>query len=382
MTLFSAAICDWMISAALPVWSTSGWDEHASMFVERLMLDGAPDLVVPRRVMVQARQIFVYSVAQRRRWMPGSGELVELATHNMIQRYYMADGRPGWVFSVDRAGGVVDSRRDLYAHAFILLALAQAHEITGNRRLLALADETLAFLDAEMRSAYGGFVETLPLAGGPRRQNPHMHLFEALLALHETDPAAGYLARAAPLRQLFLRRFLQSEGRVLVEYFDDALNPLDGPIFPFEPGHHFEWIWLLSRYALLEGCENVSELAPLWDSAVRYGLNTHGQIVNQTTEAGIIDAGTRLWTYAEAAKAAHFVAKSGIDVGRHTAINFLDRLHKKFLVPATRGIWIDVYDAEGQCAVDFVPASSLYHICCAVDVLIENPAPSDQNRTR
>ena len=81
---------------------------------------------------------------------------------------------------------VADPRRDLYAHAFVLLAIASYVGATGNRRALSLADETLAFLDDHMASPDGGgFVEQLPPLGGVRRQNPHMHLFEALLALWE-----------------------------------------------------------------------------------------------------------------------------------------------------------------------------------------------------
>jgi mannose/cellobiose epimerase-like protein (N-acyl-D-glucosamine 2-epimerase family) len=48
------AYVDWVASAALPVWSTAGWNPEAGRFRERLDLAGAP-LAVPHRSMVQAR---------------------------------------------------------------------------------------------------------------------------------------------------------------------------------------------------------------------------------------------------------------------------------------------------------------------------------------
>src|SRR2546430_13023820 len=41
----------------------------------------------------------------------------------------------------------------------------------------------------------------------PRRQNPHMHLLEALLALHVATGEKNWLRRAGALVDLFKRRF-------------------------------------------------------------------------------------------------------------------------------------------------------------------------------
>jgi hypothetical protein len=84
----------------------------------------------------------------------------------------------------------------------------------------------------------------------PRRQNPHMHLLEALLAAHDAFGDGVFFARAEELVLIFLSRFFQAGEGALPEYFDAALAPQrEAGRFLVEPGHHYEWIWLLDRYA-------------------------------------------------------------------------------------------------------------------------------------
>ena len=78
-------------------------------------------------------------------------------------------------------GSVLDSTRDLYTQAFYLLALAWRFRLSSDAKWLEAADRQIAFLDTEMASPEGGYIESIP-DRLPRRQNPHMHLFEAFLA--------------------------------------------------------------------------------------------------------------------------------------------------------------------------------------------------------
>ena len=72
-------------------------------------------------------------------------------------------GRSGRLDLLDRRDGAVsDPRLDFYAHTFVLLAIASYVQATGKRQALALADETLAFIDRDLRAPDGdGFVEVL-----------------------------------------------------------------------------------------------------------------------------------------------------------------------------------------------------------------------------
>ena len=50
-----------IIDHCLPLWSTEGWDQSIGGFVERLGIDGRADRAAPRRVRVQARQIYCFA---------------------------------------------------------------------------------------------------------------------------------------------------------------------------------------------------------------------------------------------------------------------------------------------------------------------------------
>src|SRR5260370_13257291 len=121
----------------------------------------------------------------------------------MVRDFRGGDGRDGWIFSIRRDGAVADPCRDFYAHTFVLLAIASYVQATGKRQALALADETLAFVDRHLRAAKGGgFLEGLPPSNAPRRHNPHMHMHDRLLARSESSRAAPYLSRAVTLSDL------------------------------------------------------------------------------------------------------------------------------------------------------------------------------------
>ena len=368
-------LVSWLRGSALPFWSETGFDAASGMFVERAGLDGRPLLEVPRRVMVQARQIFVFVEAEARGWHRG-GALAEAAAETMVRNFRRDDG--SWIFSAARDGRAVDETRDFYALAFVLLALASLKRLTGADYWLGLADATLDFLDAHLATPEtGGYAESFPRKSVSRRQNPHMHLLEALLALDETAPGSAYRRRAEAMIRLFESRFLQGPHPVLVEYFDDDLRPVTSSPFAFEPGHHFEWAWLLARNAALCGRSQQSTLAGrLCDVALRFGGTTDGVFFDEVDGDGAtLVRSTRLWPSTEAirASALGLCAGSTTNPGR-----LAEAMYEQFLAQATKGCWIDHLGPDRRPLSTYVPASSLYHLVGAATAFA--PITSPQQR--
>src|SRR5258708_23883410 len=50
-----------MVENYLPFWSQEGWDSAAGGFAERLDINGKADPTAPRRIRVQARQIYCFA---------------------------------------------------------------------------------------------------------------------------------------------------------------------------------------------------------------------------------------------------------------------------------------------------------------------------------
>ncbi|AJP71777.1 mannose-6-phosphate isomerase [Sphingomonas hengshuiensis] len=355
---------DWLCRRALPLWSEAGYDAESGSFVERLALDGRPQWEVPRRVMVQARQIHVFATAAANGWFSGADELAMRAGDAMVARYWDADAGNGWAFSCTRQGAIVDARRDLYAHGFVLLALAGLVTLDAQPRHVALVHRTLAFLDRAMAHPAGGYAEQCP-GVLPRRQNPHMHLLEAFLALHETGNCGDFRPRIAAMIDLFDRRFLSAEDDVLSEYYGEDWTPVDDGR-AFEPGHHFEWAWLLARTAAITGIDMAGRIERLLRTAQR-GVDARGGVVDQMGPGEPVAADYRLWPATEAAKA--FDLPQGRAVRASGTSDVLAAAWQSFITPAIAGGWIDRVDPRGAPLVDHIPASSLYHICTALDYL-------------
>jgi mannose/cellobiose epimerase-like protein (N-acyl-D-glucosamine 2-epimerase family) len=368
-----AALVGWATGMALPFWATAGFDFQQGRFEERLTLHGERLADVPLRLMSQARQIHTYALAARRGWYPdAAARLVEQAYASMVRDYHGRDDRGGWIFSIRRDGTVADPCRDLYSHAFVLLAIASYVEATGKRQALALADETLAFIERRMTAPQGGgFVEQLPSSGGARRQNPHMHLFEALLALWECSGEARYLALAGRLFDLFTARFFQPDPGIVGEYFTAGLAPAEGLAGKLvEPGHHYEWIWLLRRFERAGRRPVRRYVDALYAHADRYGFDEAGLIVDELLIDGSHHKRSRrIWPIAEAIKANIVEAQRGRAGSSAKAAALAVLLRERFLAADPAGGWFDKLDADGTCLSRFMPASTFYHLIGAIDEL-------------
>ena len=367
----------WAVDHALPLWGTAGFDRDRGRFEERLTLDGARIRDVPIRLMVQARQIHSYGMAARRRWYGGAQALVEAAFGSMVRDFHRRDGGGGWIFSIRRDGRIEDPRRDLYAHAFVLLAVASYVQTTARSEALALADSTLAYLDAEFRAPQGGgFVDAVPAVDAIRRQNPHMHMLEGLLALWRASGNEVYLTRARQMVDLFRSRFFQPGRGVLVEYFDAHLKPLAGPLGEVvEPGHHYEWIWLLRWFERETGEDVQAHVDALYAHADANGHDGHGLIVDELLASGATrDGRHRAWPVTEAIKANLVEAAANRPGAAEKAVALIGTLQDRFLAstPAggwMAGGWMDRLDKDGNPATDFMPASTLYHVLGVLDEL-------------
>jgi mannose-6-phosphate isomerase len=170
---------------------------------------------------------------------------------------------------------------------------------------------------------------------------------------------------------LFAGRFFQADPGVLIEYFDDRLVPASGvPGRVVEPGHHFEWIWLLRWYERESGTIVGRHVDALYRHAERYGSDRAGLIVDELLVDGSVKtASHRLWPMTEAIRAHLVEARLGRPGAAARAAALADLLFERFLSGAAAGGWIDRLDAAGRPATDFMPASSLYHLLGAIDEL-------------
>jgi mannose/cellobiose epimerase-like protein (N-acyl-D-glucosamine 2-epimerase family) len=261
-----------------------------------------------------------------------------------------------------------DEGFDLYNQAFALLAYAYAHQTldpAGGWRARALA--LIETLERDYAHPEGGFWEDRD-GKEPLRANPHMHLLEAALAWLRIDPQPVWRRSADAIVALCLNRLMDRETGALRERFGIGWAPLSGPEGEIvEPGHHYEWAFLLNRWARLTGRERPAAVAKLIAFADRYGIDRGRSVaVNAITSDGRIhDPVARLWPQTERLRAYIIDDQGDSDPRLQQAIATLWR----YLDAPLPGVWYENQAANGQFVIEAAPATSLYHIVGAVTEL-------------
>ncbi len=194
-----------------------------------------------------------------------------------------------------------------------------------------------------------------------------MHLLEALLALHEATGEARWRDEATRIVRLFLARFYDAPTATLGEFFaaDWAPHPEQGHIV--EPGHHYEWVWLLHRYHAQGGTLEVLAAADaLFATALRHATDQeHGGIHDQIDRAGRVIAATRrIWPVTEAIKAHLARIEAGRPVPEGQPGQLIAQLFRDFLRP-DRGDWVETCTREGAPTASVLPGSTPYHVFLA-----------------
>ncbi len=360
-----SALRAWLVEKSWPFWLAHGVDRQRGGFFEALDLRDWRCATPFRRLRVVARQIYVFSVAHAA-GLAGADAAVRLGLAFLDNHAVHDEGGYAWRFDLDHRP--TDLTRDLYDHAFVLLALSSAAAVVGTEAVRAPAEALMAWIDSAFAHPEGGYLESLPPAL-PRRQNPHMHLLEALLAAYETFATPVFLDRAQALTDLFAERLFDARSGALPEYFDDTLTPLrqDG-VFLVEPGHHCEWVWLLHRaHALGVRNARLPHIAgQLMAFVDRFGIDPRfGSLVDVVASDGrVVEDGTRLWPQTERLKA-EFLRADATEAKQREAIEALAALLRP------DGLWHERRGADGVLGEGAAPASSLYHLTAGIVTITE-----------
>lgn len=378
----SARLRQWLVEIALPFWMEHGVDRVHGGFVESLDLDGIDSRLPYKRTRVTARQIYVFSQAHLLGF-PGARDVVEHGMDHLLGKAWISD-EAGFARRVAATGEVIDPTPDLYDLAFALFAISWAYRATRREDLRYWAGRTLDVTEKLLRDTEGeGFWHDAGREGW-RQQNPHMHLLEASLAAIEAFDESRYVTLAHEISGLFETRFWDAENGVLPEFFDRNWNPApDAQGGITEPGHQFEWAWILHNGKRLIGRDNAPLVRALCQSAETRGVDpVTGLTLNQLSRTGkVLDGGSRSWPNTERMKAAVALYElDGTDPWQMIATS-AEALFTNHLAHKPAGTWIDTFDSMGAPTAKAIPASTLYHLVLAFAEVLRISQTETQSST-
>ena len=365
----SEKLWTWLTMDALPLWWRLGADHNGGGYYETLDHNGAPNLA-PRRCRVQPRQIYSFALAAAAGW---DGPATEAAEHGLaffLSKYRRADGLFRTCVAPD--GSPIDERAVLYDQAFALLGLYGGYSLTKRAELADLAKSLVDRILQHFKHQPIGFRED---DGSPFQSNAQMHLFEACIAW---GPVLGgaFTHTGDELAELCLRRLIDAERGCIDEFYDAEWRPAGptaaDPQRRVEPGHQFEWAWLLAQWGGIRGRDTtapVRRLFEIGEASVQVATNAAPAAI--TPDGALAEPVARLWPQTERMRTAAWLAAGGTGDAEEYARAAHDAALcvLRYLDMPMAGLWRDKLRSDGTFVDEPAPASSLYHLATAVTAL-------------
>lgn len=194
--------------------------------------------------------------------LPGADRMIDHGMAFLASHHRDAE-QGGWFWSV-ADDGPVDASKQVYGHAFVLLAASSAKVVGHPEADALIAEATEVIRTRFWDEAAGAMTEEYTADWQPlgpyRGQNSNMHSTEALMAAFEATGDRMYLTMAERIASLIIDRHARAEGWRVAEHFradwsvdrDYEGDPMFRPAGT-TPGHALEWSRLLNQLHQLGG---------------------------------------------------------------------------------------------------------------------------------
>jgi len=340
----------------LPFWADRVTDPVHGGFAGLVDDQGRADAEAPRGSVLNARILWTFSAVGRRYPDEAYREVARRAQGEVLGRFW-DDVHGGLYWLVDARGALLVDRKQTYALAFGLYALAECARAAADDEALEKAIVLFEAIEAHAKAAEsGGYEEARgrdwrSLAdvrlsekdeNAPRSMNTHLHVMEAYANLLRVWPQPRLRARLRDLVALHLDRIVDADTGHLRLFFDESWRPL-GDAVSF--GHDIEASWLVVEAAeivgdpeLLARARETSQL--LARTALAEGLDPErGGLFAERSAKGVLDDEKHWWMQAEAVvgflKAWETSGREDLLAGAESVWSFVER----FLIDREHGEW-------------------------------------------
>ncbi|MDV7141308.1 AGE family epimerase/isomerase [Tropicimonas sp. TH_r6] len=347
------------------------------------VVEELPDLKGPTTTLAQARTAFMLAQLGR---MGGNARLIEAAHRiNAFVLLYLRDEDGGCRYAVNPDGSPLETPeaklRRTYDQSFVLLALVTLRDGMSE----AVSEDDIArcwsFIETTLSDpAAGALWEDDRMAakgaapGDLRAQNPHMHMLEALLQCFEVTGDQIWAERARRMVAAGERYFIDPATGAVREFVGHDLLPIDTPEGRRrEPGHQYEWAWLLHRHAVLTGDAAAEQrVGRMRGFATAHGWRTEGPMAGSLYDAldadGTVTEPTHLlWPLTEAGKF-HAATARDMDDARSArrAREIAGVIFGRYFAADGSPSWVNQFDGAGMVTWDAGLSRLLYHVALFV----------------
>ena len=294
----------------------------------------------------QARLIYIYAAAFE---LSGDEKYLKALRNaaDFMLLYMRTDDSNGWFKTVDSSGNAVDKRIHSYGYSFVIFAMSHAYRVSQDPRYLEQAISTWQSsvwpgLSAARHWQVNG---TTPANTDPQKiwsQNPYMHLFEALLSLHQVTQSPEVWNDIEAMASFMREKLLQPCGCLPETFRGEGFIPANDQNTHLYLGHQLEWAFLLSQ-AMQQGLDKryLSTANRLLQFSLRNGVNENTGGLHATTNSRgeLQDENYWWWAQAELMRASvHFAREHD----KHELWSIYEKSHlfaRMHFIDLYRGNW-------------------------------------------
>ena len=353
LTATFAAVQAHFRQVIVPLWQGPGWNAELALPYEALSPAHQPLPPQRYRAMACARQLYVFASLIDDPAFPAAAERAAALFRSLQSHFHDAE-HGGWFYSIDPHGAPLDQRKDLYTHAFIIFACAHYWAKVREPLVESVLNAALQVVLEQFSTGNGLYEATLDqdwssLGSGPL-QNPLMHLAEAFLATLSVREDPTVQSALLALTDGMQQHFIEPVHNVMLEKPRGAVDNW------FEPGHQFEWLFLLASSPLLRGTALHGSLDRAFGFAEQVGVDPQtGAVCGMLAPDGTLRDGTqRIWAQAEYLRALTLRPEGAERVQRQ-----LLALQQRFLYT---GGWYECRDGQGNVSREDMPSTTPYHL--------------------
>jgi mannose/cellobiose epimerase-like protein (N-acyl-D-glucosamine 2-epimerase family) len=370
--------------------ATHGWNEPHSRSEERLHLNLTPVSLGYRRGMVVGRQLFFFSQAYRLTAEP----IFEARAHCLFEdlaNNFWDNNHLGWYFSLRDDKTPHDFTKDLYGHAFIMFGLAHYLSVFKEAKALQWINRANELILRRFSLPGGWFAPATTrnweILGRNLEQNPHMHLLEAYLSIYRATQDSTFLKHATQIMSIYTELLRTPDGSKVLEHLDDEGQASGEKGSLIEPGHLYEWYWLVNEYADIADLPAYRAASqPIIDWADRWGLDVDaGGIYDLVDREGnVVSNRKRIWPVTERIKASTTLVRAKPSASSVELLMFwINFIMDKYC--CEDGSWHEYLKQDLEPDCDYLPLSTPYHVAMAaleVERLLRSPGMPGSEKSR
>lgn len=300
----------------LEYWINNTIDEAYGGFIGQINSDNTKVPESSKGIILNARILWTFSIAYRQYNDEVYLKIADRA-YKYIQNNFRDEKYGGVYWELSFKGQPIDKRKQVYAQAFTIYALAEYYLVTKNENAQNWAIDLFHLLEEKSHDAtLGGYIEAFGEdwsamddvrlsekdANEKKTMNTHLHVLEAYTNLLRIWRNNEVIEAQKKLIKLFLDKFLNEDGHLNLFFTEEWKLKSDVVSF----GHDIEAAWLLVEAAEVVGDEQLivaTQAASVKIASVLIdeGIDVDGSVLNERDGSnGVLDTDKHWWPQAEA----------------------------------------------------------------------------------